>query len=309
LSVFVAGNLVLDQLVWPVDRVRWDGTVWVEKLVRSLGGNGANTAYTLAALGQAVQLAGAIGADAEGAEVLSILNKVGVDTSRVVTVDAPTPATVALVKRSGARAFLHRPGASKVSLTEALVMTEARHFHLANPFAVPALRRLGPENLRRAREAGMTTSVDTGWDSKGEWGEVILPCCAYADVLFLNAEEGRLITGERSAQRTVRRLHEAGVKYVLLKQGKRGARVSGPGFSALAPGFAVEAVDSTGAGDVFAGAFLAAWLRGQSVTEAAQFANAAAALSVMEVGSVAGVRDFKQTLTWMRQAQSSGPRA
>jgi ribokinase len=104
-------------------------------------------------------------------------------------------------------------------------------------------------------------------------------------------------------------LHVAGVKYVLLKQGKRGARVSGPGFSALAPGFAVEAVDSTGAGDVFAGAFLAAWLRGQSVTEAAQFANAAAALSVMEVGSVAGVRDFKQTLTWMRQAQSSGPRA
>lgn len=312
MSVLVAGNLVLDQLLWPVEKIRWDATVWVEKLVRSIGGNGANTSYTLAKLGMPVMLEGAVGEDAEAEEILRMLREVGVQLERVRRVAEPTPATVALVKKKGSRAFLHRPGASRVALTEPIEMPPGtRHFHVANPFGVVALRRMAPENLRRARSAGMTTSLDAGWDSKGEWGSVVLPCCPHLDVLFLNAEEGRLITGRATAKESVAALHEAGVRYVVLKQGKRGALLSGPGFAAKVPGYAVEAVDSTGAGDVFVGAFLAAWLKGQTMSEAAQFANAAAALSVMEVGSVAGVRDFRATLTWMREraVPSSAPPA
>lgn len=297
----MAGNLVLDQILWPVEKIRWDGTVWVERLVRSLGGNGANTSYTLAKLGVEVLLEGAVGKDSEAEELVQRLAKAGVDLSRLRRVDEPTPATVALVKKTGSRAFLHRPGASRVALSEAIEMPDVKHFHIANPFGVPALRKLARVNLKRARAAGMTTSLDAGWDSKGEWGAVVLPCCPHLDLIFLNAEEGRWITGTRSAKASVAALHEAGARYVILKRGKRGALLSGPGFQANVPGYPVEAIDSTGAGDVFAGAFLAAWLKGQTMTESAQFANAAAAMSVTEAGSVAGVRDFKQTLLWMRE--------
>ncbi len=309
--MLVAGNLVLDQILWPVEKIRWDATVWVEKLVRSIGGNGANTSYTLAKLGVPVMLEGAVGEDAEAEEILRLLREAGVDVSRVGRVSEPTPATVALVKKTGSRAFIHRPGASRVSLREAIEMPAARHFHVANPFGVVAMRTMAPVNLQRAKAAGMTTSLDAGWDSRGEWGAVVLPCCPHLDVLFLNAEEGRLITRTRSAKESVKALHLAGVKYVVLKQGKRGALLSGPGFSASVPGYQVEAVDSTGAGDVFAGAFLAAWLKGQTMTEAAQFANAAAALSVMQVGSVAGVLGFRETLSWMKTqaSPSSSPPA
>lgn len=302
MSVLVVGNLVLDLLAWPVEDIRWDGTVWVEQFTRSVGGNGANTSYTLAKLGADVALAGAVGKDREGLELLEILTAAGVDISRVKKLALPTPTTMALVKRAGSRAFVHRPGASRAALRKLIPMQGFSHLHVANPFGVPALRTLAPAFLKKARGRGMTTSLDTGWDSKGEWGQVILPCLEFVDVLFVNEEEAKLITGERSWPAAVRAL-PAG--HVVLKRGQRGAVIDG----ITVPAYPVQAIDSTGAGDVFAGAFLASWTRGNSMEQAVDFANAAAAMSVLELGSVAGVRDFKQTLRWMkaRRPSSSPP--
>jgi len=296
MKILVAGNLVLDLLAWPVEEIRWDGTVWVDQITRSVGGNGANTSYTLAKLGVDVTLVGAVGKDAEGEELLSILK--GVDTTRVKKLALPTPTTMALVKRTGQRAFVHRPGASKGALKSVPSMKGFHHFHLANPFAVPALRTLAPKMLERARRDGLTTSMDTGWDSRREWGKVVLPCLEHVDVLFVNEEEARLITGAKS-WRAALKLLPAG--HVVMKRGDKGAVVDG----ALVPAYPVEAIDSTGAGDVFAGAFLAAWTRGYSLTESVDFANAAAAMSVLELGSVTGLKNFAQTLRWKKARRAA----
>ena len=311
LPVVVAGNLVLDHLAWPVEKIRWDGTVWVERFTRALGGNGASTSYTLAHFGLPVALRGAVGKDEDGDELVARLGAVGVDTGAIARLDYPTPATMALVRRSGARAFVHRPGASKHSLTEPIVFDAGRqrHFHLANPFSVIALRQASPGLLGAAKAAGLTTSLDLGWDSRGEWGSVVMPCLPQVDVLFLNAEEARLTTGERSEKKALAALRAAGARTVVVKRGRRGALVAGEGFAANIPAFAVEVIDSTGAGDVFAGAFLAAWLKGFTMPEAARFANGAAALSVTALGATAGLRPFAETLAWMRErdaATSSG---
>ena len=298
MKVLVAGNLVLDMLAWPVEKIRWDGTVWVEKFARSVGGNGANTSYTLARMGVEVALAGAVGSDAEGEELLAILSGVGVDVAGVKTLKLPTPITMAMVKKTGSRAFVHRPGASREALKKLVPMKGFQHFHLANPFAVPALRDLAPKLLQKARRAGLTTSMDTGWDSRGEWGKVVLPCLEHVDLLFANEAEARYITGARSWQAALKLLPAGNV---VLKRGSKGAVVDGE----IVPPYAVAALDTTGAGDVFAGAFLAAWTRGYSLVEAADFANAAAAMSVLALGSIAGVRSFKQTLHWKQQRGSS----
>jgi sugar/nucleoside kinase (ribokinase family) len=294
MKILVAGNLVLDLLAWPVDQIRWDATVWVEQFARSVGGNGANTSFTLARLGADVSLAGALGRDAEGAELLSILTRVGVDVSRVRQLNLPTPTTIALVRRTGARAFVHRPGASREALKKVVPMRGFGHFHLANPFGVPALRTLAPAFLSAARRAGATTSMDTGWDSRGEWGKVVLPCLEYLDVLFLNEEEARLITGARGWKQALSHLP---ARLVVMKRGSRGAVVQGQHI----PAFPVDAIDTTGAGDVFAGAFLAAWTAGESPAESALFANAAAAMSVRALGSVAGLASLSETRRWMRE--------
>lgn len=304
MKVLIAGNLVLDILAWPVDHLVWDGTIWVEQLKRSVGGNGANTAYTMAYLGLQVDLYGAVGNDPEGQELLQLLRSKGVNVENVVELNLPTPTTLAMVKKNGVRAFVHRPGASKEALQIALEPVDAKHFHLANPFGVPALRSLAPENLRRARAAGMTTSLDTGWDSRGEWGTVILPCLPHLDFLFVTEDEAKRITGQRTWRGAVAQLRSGPT--LILKRGKKGAVIFGAGYEASVPGYDVEAIDSTGAGDVFAGAFLSAWLKGMSSSEAARFANAAAALCVQQLGSVTGLRTFREILTWQKdQAERS----
>ncbi len=299
MKILVVGNLVLDILAWPVEKIRWDSTVWVERLARSVGGNGANTSYTLARMGSQVSLVGAVGRDAEGEELLGILGKAGVDVKKVRKLALPTPTTLALVKKSGARAFVHRPGASREALTEKIAMRGYQHLHVANPFGVPALRVRAPELLAAARAAGLTTSMDTGWDSRGEWGSVVVPCLDHLDLLFLNEEEARLVTGAKSWRAALPMLT---AQHVIVKRGKRGAVVDGE----LVPGYKVDAVDSTGAGDVFAGAFLAAWTRGYSLLEAGDFANAAAAMNVLDLGSVAGVGDFQATLKWKKARRQQG---
>jgi sugar/nucleoside kinase (ribokinase family) len=310
MRVIVAGNLVLDILAWPVEKLIWDGTIWVEQLRRSVGGNGANTAYTLAKLGMETALFGSVGNDAEGQEILTLLREVGVNVEGVSTLPLPTPTTLGMVQRRGARAFVHRPGASKEALQTPLEPAGAKHFHLANPFGVPALRTLAPENLRRAQAAGMSTSLDTGWDSRNQWGEVILPCLSHLDILFANEDEAKRITGARSWRTAVAALRQ--VKTLVLKRGKKGAVIFGDGYEAAVPGYEVEAIDSTGAGDVFAGAYLSAWLKGMSASEAARFANAAAALCVQQLGSVTGLRTFREILTWQKDQvlkSSSSPPA
>lgn len=297
MSVLVAGNVVWDILVRPADEIRFGGTVWVEEIGQQLGGNGANTSYALARLGAAARLIAWIGDDDFGVRARARLAEAGVDLSHLHTEPGATATTIALVKRDGARAFLHQPGASRTAFAGYSPPEDAfaacRHFHLANLFGVPALRQISPTLLAAAREAGLSTSLDTGWDSRGEWEKVVLPCLPFVDILFVNEEEAMRLGGAEA-------LHSAGAQRVLLKLGARGCTILDPEGRREIPGFPVEAIDTTGAGDCFAAGYLAATLRGEAPEAAARFANAVGALVVQHIGAVTGVLDYPGTLRWMK---------
>src|SRR5947199_7951150 len=105
--------MLLDILVRPVDLPEgWAGTALVDSIEQSLGGNGANAAYTLGRLGVPVRLLGMVGSDAFGEFVLGRLNSAGVNTEGVRRSKAPTATTVVLVNGRGDRRFLHRLGSS-----------------------------------------------------------------------------------------------------------------------------------------------------------------------------------------------------
>jgi len=76
-GVLVCGNAVMDLLVRPVESIRWDATTWVESIERSIGGNGANTAYALARLGTPARLMSLVGVDEFGSQVAEILGARG----------------------------------------------------------------------------------------------------------------------------------------------------------------------------------------------------------------------------------------
>jgi len=303
-GILCCGNLVRDIAVSPVSETLWDRTTWVDSIEEGFGGNGANTSYAIAKLGVPARLIGMIGADDAGNRVLSTLQSVGVDTAFVQRSELPTPTTVVLVKPDGARALLHRLGASREAFAEPIQWTAdltrgCRWFHLGNVFALPQLRPRAGEIVAQARNAGLCVSLDTGWDTQGEWMNVLGPCLQNTDLLFVNEDEARELTGFRDARDSVQTFRALGVTTVVVKLGAAGCLICTGGDADAVPAFRVPIVDTTGAGDCFAGGFLAALQHGLSFLEAARFANAVGALSVQKLGGTPGLLNFEETLQWI----------
>ncbi len=302
-GVLCAGNLVVDFLARPVAEIRFDATLWVDDLIQSVGGNGANTAYAIARFGTKARLAGTLGNDEHGDFILNTLAAAGVELRLITRSIKPTPATIALVRQDGARALIHRPGASTDAFAEPLNFDAATtagctHFHLANIFGIPHMRAQAAPTLSTARQASLTTSMDTGWDSQGEWLDPVAPCLRYLDVLFCNLEEARMLTGCESQQDAASFFLERGTGTVVIKLGAKGCALYRIGESIEIPGISVGVIDTTGAGDCFAGTFLAARQQGATYREAAHLANAAAAMSVRHLGS-SGVPTRQETEAWL----------
>jgi sugar/nucleoside kinase (ribokinase family) len=213
----------------------------------------------------------------------------GVDDSNVIKVkDARTSVSMVLVESSGERRLLHFRGAnahfSACHLNWDLVKG-AKVFHYASAFALPSFDGAPlVETMVRARRLGCLTSMNPCWDSLGRWLPLIEPALAYVDYFCPNQEEGCQLTGETAPTAIAARLHQAGVKTVIVKLGPAGCYVDGPEGAFSSPGFAVRAIDTTGAGDCFEAAFLAALCRGNDLQHAVRFANAAAALSTLGMG-------------------------
>ncbi len=124
-NVTVAGAVIADTVVRPVDQDRWGTTTFVESITRCVGGNAANTSLALAKLGVLARVLGAVGQDAEGEFLRGQLAEAGVDVSGLHTVHEPTAQTIVLVNSEGNRKFLHRMGAGAVAFREPVAFEHA----------------------------------------------------------------------------------------------------------------------------------------------------------------------------------------
>jgi sugar/nucleoside kinase (ribokinase family) len=302
--------MLVDILVRPVDQPEgWTGTALVESIEQSLGGNGANAAYTVGRLGVPVRLVGMVGRDGFGEIVLAKLAMAGVDTTGIRRSAASTATTVVLVSGRGDRRFLHRLGSSGEMYLEPddferEIEPGISHYHLATPFTLPRMRAIYPELLRRARARGLATSLDTQWDSQGKWMSELAACLPLVDVLFANEDEARMLTGSTDPVKVAAALRDRGASTIVLKRGAEGCAVFTDREEFHAPAFRVNAVDTTGAGDCFAGAWLAAACRGLAPRQAARLANAVGAMVVQTLGAVDGVMGWEETTAWMMSRDS-----
>ena len=283
MRILVVGSLVWDALVGPVASLNWETTSWVDSASAGLGGNGGTTAFTIARLGGAVGLLSACGSDGVGHLLRSTLEAQGVDCIAVQFLPGPTAFTVGLYHPDGRRQLFHAPGVG--ALAEfAFLPPGYDHLHIANPFALPFLRRNAPNLLQAAKSAGLTTSLDLGWDRLAAWRAVVDPCLPFVDLLFANAAEAEYVPGPYPCS-------------TVIKLGAAGCLVDG----VRVPGFVVPTVDTTGAGDCFRGAFLAAKARGWEPLAAARFANAVAACSITHPGATPGLLEWTATENWIAQ--------
>ena len=298
--VLVCGNVVYDIYVRPVEQVRYEATTLVEDIEQQVGGNGGSTSYTLAKLGIPVSFVTLVGRDDTAATIVDRLSAAGVDLSQVQRTCSPTSIAISLIRENGQRALLYRLGAASEPFAPYDFPPDANHFHVSAIYRMRDLRTRAPEFLKRAREAGLRTSLDTQWDTEGEWMKVLAPSLPYTDFTLMNEDEARMLTGQTDPAAAAGVLRDLGATNIVIKQGARGCWVNGDSL----PGHSVKAVDTTGAGDCFAAGFIAALQRGLPILEAARTANAVGALSVTRVGATAGVQDWQATQSFLRSRVS-----
>ncbi|GAA2510050.1 carbohydrate kinase family protein [Streptomyces gobitricini] len=259
--------------------------------IRTLpGGAGANVACWAARSGcPDVRILGRVGTD-RAAWHEERLRAAGVRPSLVRDPGAPTATVVSLVDAAAERTFLTDSGAA-LRLAPGdwspTVLDGVSHLHLSGYlFLAGASRETARLALATARERGVPVSVDPA--SAGFVSELgVTPFLASvegADLLLPNADEAALLTGLAAPEDAAAALSRR-FPLVVVTTGAAGALVAESGriiARAVAP--AVRAVDSTGAGDAFTGAFLAARLSGADPVAAAEAGCRAGATAVTVLG-------------------------
>ncbi|GAA1509179.1 PfkB family carbohydrate kinase [Streptomyces albidochromogenes] len=259
--------------------------------IRTLpGGAGANAACWAAYTGLAdVRLLARVGVDA-GAWHERYLRRAGVRPQIVLDGEAATATVISLVDAAAERTFLTDSGAAlRLSPGDwsSALLDGVGHLHLSGYlFFADASRETAGLAARAARERGVTVSVDPASAGfiDGLGVDRFLAAVAGADVLLPNEDEARLLTGLPDAGDAAAKLSRQ-FPLVAVTLGSGGALLAADGeVRHRVPAVPAEAVDTTGAGDAFAGGFLAARLGGADEARALAAGCAAGARAVALVG-------------------------
>lgn len=306
MDVACAGILVADLVARPVDRWPEAGRLeLVPHMELHVGGCAANTGVTLAKLGFDVGLFGKVGQDGLGDFVLKQMQTEGINVLGVKRDPSVcTSATMVMVDSLGERSFLHYLGANAAYGVQDIdweLMENATVLHVAGSLVLPALDgEPTAQLLQKAREHGLTTSLDTVWDASGQWMSLIEPCLPYLDYFLPSLAEAQSLVNLRDPQDVAEKFHGYGVGTVALKMGERGSFVStSKGECLTMPAFEVQSVDGTGAGDAFVGGFLAGVLLEMGLEETVRLANAAGAMCVTHMGATAGIPSLEDLKAFM----------
>ena len=290
-----AGVHVLDVLVRPVETIpEGQGGELVEEIRVTAAGSAGGTALVLARLGATVRSAGAIGRDAAGDMLLSLLERDGVDTGLLVRRDdVQTSASVLPIRPNGDRPAFHVIGANDSfgpGDLPADAIEAATHLHLGGPEFMGG--EAAAPLLARAREHGVVTSADML--APGEPGllEWIGPALAELDYFLPNDDQVLALTGADDLEAGCRALLDRGVGCVAATCGADGALVADRDGLERVPAFEVEAVDTTGCGDAFSAGFLRGLALGRDRRGAAVLGCATAAMVAQGLGTDHGDYDL-----------------
>jgi len=287
-GIVVVGSINIDLVARTGAIPRPGQTVLGHEFAVIPGGKGANQAVAAARLGASCAMVGRVGSDSFGRQSVESLSRHGVDVAHVaVTPDRSTGVALILVEASGQNAICVVPGANGCLTPQDIeahrdALAAARVCLLQLEIPVATVRRA----IELCRELGVLTILDPAPADAG------LPRELFAvDVLTPNAGEAATLTGlpfsddAANLAAVAEALSRFGARRVVLKLGPGGSAVIQEGAITRVPGFRVEVVDTTAAGDAFTGGLGVALARGEDLVEAARYASAAGALACTRFGA------------------------
>ena len=270
------------------------GTAAIRRLLLQGGGLTATAAVAMARLGAEVRLLTRVGEDDIGRQVIEGLRVEGVGLAGSPVIrGAATPCSIVLVDPdAGDRTIYHFPGAG---LDRDRSAPDVSFVRSAKAVVVDSFwREAALAAAQAAREAGVPVVADFAP------GADVEELAGLVDV-FIVPESWAADRGVvRDKREALRLLHSYGARIAVITAGRSGCWYSAGEEPGHCPAFEVEVVDTTGAGDVFHGAFAYALARGWELARCVEFAAAVAALKCTQLGGRTGIPSLGQAIDFLR---------
>jgi 2-dehydro-3-deoxygluconokinase len=284
--------------------------------LQGFGGDTSNFAIAAARQGARTGFVSAVGDDHFGRLLIDLWTREGVDTS-TVRVDGTASTGVYFVSHgpSGHAFDYLRKGSAASRYTprdlplDAIAAARVLHLSGISVAISDSACDAALAAVEHARANGVRVSFDTNLRLKlwplARARAVMNEVLRLTDICLPSWDDVAVLTGLDDRDAIVDYLLTRGAQVVALKLGKDGAYVATPEARRIVPGHVVAAVDATGAGDCFGGAFVARLAAGDDPFAAANYANAAAALSTLGFGAVAPI-PYREDVERKLASQSAG---
>lgn len=300
-DVFLTGTVFLDIVFTGLHHIPSVGTeVWADGMGSCPGGI-ANLAIATSRLGLNTALAAAFGDDVYGDfcwESLTVHEDVDLSLSHRVR-GWHSPVTVSLAYDGERTLVTHgHPPPHGEPIPGSVPCARTSVLHLAPDSRNPW--------VEHASAQGSLVFADVGWDETDTWSAEMLADLRFCHAFLPNAVEAMRYTRTTTQRDALHRLADI-VSVAVITDGPGVALAidNTTGESAEEPALAVEALDSTGAGDVFAAGFITGTLAGWSLADRLRFSNLVAALSVQRFGGSLAAPDWLEIATWWWQTKRS----
>ena len=274
-----------------------DGSTHITSIAEQGGGAAATAVVAASRLGCRSVFIGRLGDDDTGKKILALLQKDNVDTSYIDIVPGGRSSVSYLMinpANASRTKFPYPDKLAPIEWDERLVklVGGAHALHIDGTKYDNALSA-----VRIAKKAGVTVSLD-GCSMQRD-NEKNKALASLADILIMNARYPLLVSGIADYARALLEMSHWGPKIVIGTQGSSGCMAVIGGGVFLFPAYDVAAVDTTGAGDVFHGAFLAGYFKGMDLEVNIKFASAVSALKCTKVGGRNGIPSYADALSFM----------
>ncbi len=279
-------------------------TVRAEEFIESRGGKGSNQALTVSMLGCTCQFIACLGSDKYGQDALEMYRQYGVNTDMVkIDNEVPTGIGAILIDEDGRNSISNFLGAN-LRLVKKDIDTVQDYIKGSTivGFQLESDLEMVDYGIRKVHSMGISTLLDPAPAAR-----LSTDLYPYIDYIKPNEVEATFltdieVTGVEDAKKAGVWFIEHGAGTAIITLGDKGAVLVTPEISRHFPSPNIKALDTTGAGDIFSGGFMAALSQGKNIEESVVFANHAAALSTRRLGVVESIPNLKEVEDFLRKS-------
>jgi len=305
-NITVIGDLIVDIYLDLPEMPKPEATIIPRKIEMHVGGNG-NFIVVASRLGLSVKVVDCIGNDSYGEYIRKVLLSEGVDMHNLIIRDGETRVCLVLI-HNGLKSFIALFSRNTVVLEPDIIeedMIEGEAIYISGYTLANVLGRQEDcavyKAVEIAHKKGMNILFDASPLVSYIQHDLLLKVLKLTNILFLNVDELRKMTGVNSIYSALEKLKNKVGGIIVVKRGDKGAIVYDNGIVIRAKAIKCHTVDPTGAGDAFNAAFTYGYLKGVSLRETLKLANIVGGLATEKFGGGENLPSKQEIINFLKQ--------